>query len=424
MKTRYWISIFLLGFAGQLAWAVENQFFNTFMYDRIIPQPFYISLMVAASALTATVTSIIMGALSDKMGRRRPFLLAGYILWGVSILVIPFTGYIAVPVVAAAALIAMDCIMTFFGSTANDAAFNAYLTDVTDVTNRGRAQSVASVALWLSLMVVYGSSGAVIQNFGYTVFFVGIGALVLVVGVIGGMLIKDDVKAPPRSRESELPLFRRIAASFSLRSIREHREIFTILLAMGLWGMAFQVFFPFLIIYLKNYLQISMLNSTILMFVSLLVGGLLASIPAGFLTDRFGRKIPSLAAIAVEATALLCFAFSRSMALLAVFAVCWLGAQSLWWIATGAWSKDLYPEDRRGEFSGYMTMFTVAFTMIPGPLIGNAVIEHYGIRAVIDNKQAIIPTPEIFYFAAAMMLLPAIPVWLCKDPARKTGTGA
>jgi hypothetical protein len=36
--------------------------------------------------------------------------------------------------------ITLDCVMTFFGSTANDAAFNAWLSDSTDSSNRGRAE--------------------------------------------------------------------------------------------------------------------------------------------------------------------------------------------------------------------------------------------------------------------------------------------
>ena len=40
-----WAALLLLGFAGQLAWAVENQFFNTFMYSEITPDPRPISWM-------------------------------------------------------------------------------------------------------------------------------------------------------------------------------------------------------------------------------------------------------------------------------------------------------------------------------------------------------------------------------------------
>ena len=76
------------GFAGQLAWGVENQYFNTFIYDNITPDPRPISWMVAASAFTATLTTILMGAFSDQVrsswGRRKPFILLGYLAWGVS----------------------------------------------------------------------------------------------------------------------------------------------------------------------------------------------------------------------------------------------------------------------------------------------------------------------------------------------------
>ena len=44
-----------------------------------------ISTMVAASAIAATVTTLFIGALSDKIGKRKLFICLGYIAWGVSI---------------------------------------------------------------------------------------------------------------------------------------------------------------------------------------------------------------------------------------------------------------------------------------------------------------------------------------------------
>jgi hypothetical protein len=51
LSKKIWTAIILLGFAGQLAWGVENQFFNSFMYNNITPDPRLISWMVAASAV-------------------------------------------------------------------------------------------------------------------------------------------------------------------------------------------------------------------------------------------------------------------------------------------------------------------------------------------------------------------------------------
>jgi Na+/melibiose symporter-like transporter len=79
-----------LALTGQIAWAVENTWFNTFVYDTITPDPRPVSWMVAASAITATLTTLLMGTLSDRTrtrwGRRRPYILLGYVLWGVSTL--------------------------------------------------------------------------------------------------------------------------------------------------------------------------------------------------------------------------------------------------------------------------------------------------------------------------------------------------
>jgi Na+/melibiose symporter-like transporter len=83
IATRTWIIMAAIAITGQIAWAVENSWFNTFVFDTITPDPRPIAWMVAASAITATLTTLLMGTLSDRSrsrwGRRRPFILLGYI---------------------------------------------------------------------------------------------------------------------------------------------------------------------------------------------------------------------------------------------------------------------------------------------------------------------------------------------------------
>ena len=78
------ICIIFVSLAGQIAWQVENQYYNVFLYNEIAPVPLYVAIMVAASAIAATITSIIMGAYSDVKGKRRPFLLIGFICWTIT----------------------------------------------------------------------------------------------------------------------------------------------------------------------------------------------------------------------------------------------------------------------------------------------------------------------------------------------------
>ena len=87
LSRRVWFNVILFGFMGQVAWNVENVYFNTFLFNKIGGTVNDINVMVAASAATAVITSFVMGALSDKLGRRKPFICIGYILWGITVTV-------------------------------------------------------------------------------------------------------------------------------------------------------------------------------------------------------------------------------------------------------------------------------------------------------------------------------------------------
>src|SRR5512133_3294571 len=134
ITARTWFVMTALALTGQIAWAVENSWFNTFVYDTITPDPRPVAWMVAASAITATLTTLFMGTLSDRTrsrwGRRRPFIFFGYILWGLSTVLFPTVAYIKTANIAIIMVVIADAMMTFFGSTANDAAFSAWTTDI------------------------------------------------------------------------------------------------------------------------------------------------------------------------------------------------------------------------------------------------------------------------------------------------------
>ena len=104
-----------------------------------------------------------MGALSDKLGKRKGFIVGGYIVWGLSVMAFSLISvqntaklFPAADAARMAALlvVVMDCVMTFFGSTANDAAFNAWVTDVTDEHNRGRVEAVLAILPLVAMLVL------------------------------------------------------------------------------------------------------------------------------------------------------------------------------------------------------------------------------------------------------------------------------
>ncbi len=45
-SARMWATLILIGFVGQLAWTIENMYFNVFLYNTISTDPRHISAMV------------------------------------------------------------------------------------------------------------------------------------------------------------------------------------------------------------------------------------------------------------------------------------------------------------------------------------------------------------------------------------------
>ena len=72
-----WLSIVIFSLVGQIAWTMENMFYNLYIVDQFNATSNAIALMVSLSAVTATLTTLFMGALSDKIGKRKIFIVSG-----------------------------------------------------------------------------------------------------------------------------------------------------------------------------------------------------------------------------------------------------------------------------------------------------------------------------------------------------------
>ncbi len=409
-----WTALLLLGFAGQLAWAVENQFFNTFLYNEITPDPRPISWMVAITALVSTLTAIFMGALSDRVrtrwGRRKPFLVIGYIAWGIFTALFPTSAAFETVSAGVFMAILLDSIMTFFGASANDAAFNAYVADVTTVENRGKVTGALEIMKWLSILIVYGGAGIIIDAVGYPMFFYIIGGLVLVVGIIAAPLLKEEQpKEPPTGT-----YWGQIVNTFKIKNIRKNRDFFLVMAAVSLFGLGQNIFFPYLLVYLEHYIQLDALHYSLLVGLAILIGGVGAAYPIGILVDRWGRYPVAVLAVILEGIGLLAFSMTGNFVLLLITGILWLAPNAAWTIAALTWSKDLFPNENRGLFAGYYVLFMVAFTMIPGPLIGGWLGSRFGLPIVLDGQAGFIPTPLIFQVAAGITILALIPLFFIK----------
>lgn len=408
---RKWLVLVMVGLFGQFAWTIENMYFNVFLYNTISTDPAYIAAMVAASAAMATLTTLVMGLVSDRLGRRKVFICGGYLLWGLSTaafgLITPENAALLFPganAVAAAAMLVviMDCVMTFFGSTANDAAFNAYVTDVTDNSNRGRVESVLAVLPLISMLVIFGLFDGLTQQGRWKEFFGIFGLMVSLAGIASIFLIGEDT-VEKRCEGGFLELI----YGFKPSVIAKNRELYLSFAAFCIFSVAVQVFFPYLIIYIQNYLGIT--DYAIILGVVLILASL-ASVLSGRFIDRLGKLRFAFPAAAIMLLGLGGMYFVRGSAGVMIAGTVMMSGYMMMSAALGANIRDWTPKDRVGHFQGIRMVFAVLLPMLIGPAIGAAVIKNSNSTYIELGQVKTVPTPEIYIAAAAVLILSFIPV--------------
>lgn len=416
LGARKWLTLILVGLFGQFAWTIENMYFNVFLYNTISTDPDYIALMVAWSAVAATVTTLLMGALSDRVGKRKVFICAGYILWGLSTAAF---GYItkenaarlfpAANAAAAAAtmVVVLDCVMTFFGSTANDGAFNAYVTDVTDSTNRGKAESVLAILPLISMLIIFGLFDGLTQQGRWKEFFNIFGFAVTGVGLVSLVLVKDEPGLEPRKDR----YFKNLLYGLRPSVMRENPELYLSFAAFCVFSVAVQVFFPYLIIYIQNYLGIT--DYAIVLGVVLILASAV-SVVSGRYIDRLGKLRFAVPAVAIMLAGLAGMYFVRSQAGVMAAGTVMMGGYMMVSAALGANIRDWTPEGKVGHFQGIRMIFAVMLPMVIGPAIGAAVIKGSDSTYIELGQVKTVPTPGIYLAAAAVLLLVFVPIFLLK----------
>ncbi len=403
-----WVAMVLLAFSGQIAWAVENTWFNTFVNDEISPNPGIISAMVAASAITATLATFFMGTFSDRIGKRRAIILFGYILWGVSTAAFPLSSLANTTAVSVALLLILDCVMTFFGSTANDACFNAWITDVTDSTNRGTVSGILEVFPLVALVVTTVASGVVIDTFGYTVFFICLGIIVSLSGVIGALFMKDVATL---SEKNNLSYKKQLIKAFSFSALKKDKKLKWLLICILVFTAAEQIAVPYQIIYFTQTLKFNYTEIGLYLGIMTLLSGVVG-VGFGLVVDKVKKSKAMIFSLIISAIGFFIVASAKTMLLLCmgIFVMAFGIVAKI--IVSGAWLRDLTPQNEVGSFQGIRMVFRVLLPMIIGPYIGQFIISLFGTPIVVNGNSGFLPTNLIFVVAGACTLLAFIPLYI------------
>jgi len=412
-KRKLFATLIIFSLIGQVAWVVENMYFNVFIYKMFQATPTDISNMVMASAISATATTLLIGALSDKVGRRKIFMCLGYILWGVSILSFAlirkdiigavFPTAVSVSAICITLVIIMDCVMTFFGSSANDACFNAWLTDVTTSENRGSAEGINSMMPLMAILVVFGGfmGFSLEKPEEWTIIFAIIGIVVIAIGILGFFIIDE----PEIKSEENKSYFKNIFYGFRPSVIKQNKMLYIYLICFAVFGISIQIFMPYLIIYYEKSLQ--MTNYVFIMAPAIILAGVFTFF-WGKAYDKYGFNksvVPSLALLAFGYIILIAFTNAAMVFIGSLFMMCgYLSGMAVF----GAIIRDKTPENKAGMFQGLRIVGQVLIPGIIGPYIGKLVLKNAEIIKNNDGTESFLPNQSIFVASLAVLVLVSV----------------
>ena len=403
LGSRFWLSLVLFGLMGQVAWVIENMQLNVFIYKMFGASSDDIATMVAASAISATLTTLLVGALSDRVGKRKLFICGGYILWGISIFAF---GLLRVewlesifPVASGAALgitltIVLDCVMTFFGSSANDAAYNAWLTDSTDDSNRGSAEGINAMMPLVAILVVFGGLMFFDLNQAahWTAVFFIIGGVTVLIGVLGIFIIKEKPLAP-----SNTDYFSNLIYGFRPSTVKANLSLYFYLVLFVIFNIAIQIFMPYLIIYYE--VSLEMADYVFIMAPAIVLASVVTAF-WGKVYDKKGFNFSSPFPISWLIAGFLILFFFRTTIPVFVGSLLMMCGYLAGMAVFGAKIRDLTPEGKAGRLQGIRIFSQVLIPGVIGPKIGSWILANAEKRvSESDGTEFFVPNANIFLAA-------------------------
>jgi len=420
---KFWAALAVFGLMGQAAWVVENMYFNVFIYKMFHASASDISLMVGASSVAAAVTTILVGAFTDYMGRRKVFICGGYVAWGISILAFAFIRVdLLTPAAGGAAqaaalgvtlVIVLDCVMTFLGSSANDACFNAWMTDWGDGTNRGKIEGINSMMPLAAILVVFGGFSAfdLDRMESWTAIYLIVGVTVMLIGILGIFLIEErggsagaqedtgTAAAPGRTGYWETLVY-----SFRPSVVAANPLLYGVIGAFAVFGISINIFMPYLILYYEK--TLGMENYVLVMAPAIVLAAVITAF-YGKLYDILGFKSSVIPALCFLMAGYVLLYAGTGTGIVFVGSLLMMTGYLTGMAVFGAMIRSNIPEGKAGQFQGIRMIGQVLIPGIIGPAAGAAVLHDAEQIVNPDGTVSFLPNRKIYAaaFAAAVVLL-------------------
>lgn len=316
-------------------------------------------------------------------------------------------------------VVAMDCVMSVIGSISNDAAFNTWITDISNTANRSKVDTVLAIMPLFALAVVFGgfdsltNADAAVDD--WKKFFMILGIIPSVSGLIGLFFLKDKEGIKPNRENSVLSDF-----TYSLRPkiIKENKMLYICLAGNMVSAIAYQVYVNYLFNIVEGTLKIT---DYIIPIGIIMVCSAVISVIVSALMDKYGKKhfyYPTIIAGIIGCIIIWFTKFfvgKNQTALVAVLIVGGILVIGVSLIMAGLFTasyRDYIPNGKEGLFQGCRMVMYVLVPMIIGPLVAQFII-YFANKGVSDEN--IVYPMELFLGAAVIMLFCFIPAKIVRD---------
>lgn len=373
-RRRDYVKITVFGFALTALWQSMHTIILPLRLLDIVPEAqknTYLGLLTLSGLFLAMLVQPIAGAISDRSGsrwgRRRPYILIGGII---TLLIIPGIGSVG----SYAAIFAVYCLLQLASNIAQG-PFQAFIPDLVPHDKHGLASGVKAL-----LEIVGGVILVYLSSLFMDRYFAGEGSqwLWLVLGILAAVLLGTMiatvvmVKEPPahagNRRASLLAELYRTA-----RDVIANRDIVWFLASRLLVFMAFTTIQQFALYFLRDVIGVTSPAEATARFSIFAVAGMLIVVwPAGYLSDRIGRKPINIASGLLGALGIAIIAVSQEYGTI-------LWAAGIIGVAMGAFNStnwalatDLVAKGEEARYLGIANMATAggaALARAIGPAI-------------------------------------------------------
>ncbi|WP_261664279.1 MFS transporter [Deinococcus sp. Marseille-Q6407] len=250
----------------------------------------WLGLLTAVGALVALVLPPIVGAQSDRSGRRLP-----YLRWGLTINLLGLAvmgGAVAgLSGTAGFGVFVLGFLLVQFGNNYATAPYSALIPQLVPVQQRGHYSGVMATLQAVGQLLAAGSTFAIAAlhlppaaNYLLIAAVLSLPALITLRGVAGA----DQAAAPQPSPASSAGS---TAPSLSLRELFAYPPFFWVFWTRVLFALGQYSVQPFLNYYNRDVLrQSNPEQSTSVMLAAIIVASIVSALLGGQLSDRLGRK--------------------------------------------------------------------------------------------------------------------------------------